>query len=142
MSVQHSCRLNWDLLRAAPPAVKEQAFQLTASLLRNWPDELHSWDMPSHTVAAVAGIVADVPRIIMHLANDYPSPSIEFDAAYPVSWFGVLSRSKRVKLLAHSDAAAVEWASELGTEESPVHGLTEALTILDCSSPDELRSAP
>jgi hypothetical protein len=33
----------------------------------------------------------------------------------------------RVKLLAHSDAAAAEWASALEIKESPVHVLTEAL---------------
>jgi hypothetical protein len=96
LSARDSQEIDLDLLRAAPSAVREQAFYLTAALLRRWPDVLHCWDHPSTLVGALAGFAAGVPRIFLHSADSECLEAHDQEVPNSPFWYEVLLRSKRV----------------------------------------------
>jgi hypothetical protein len=135
LSVRAGREVDWELLRAAPPAVREPAFHLTGELLRNWPDVLHCWLHPATIVGAMAGFVADVPRIVLHVLNTHPGASPISDVPHLHAWYAILARSGRVQFLADSRGAATAWASWIGIPESSVQVLRDGTATCELSTP-------
>jgi hypothetical protein len=109
-----SRQIDWDLLRAAPPPIRETAFGLIASLIRHWPDVLHCWLHPATLIGAVAGLMTSVTQIHLHWFDRQPGDFPDLATEPMQTWYATLARSTRVRLAANSQSTAATWASWIG----------------------------
>lgn len=78
------------------------------------PKVLHCWlDFPN-LVGGVAGILADVPRIVLSTRNLNPTHFPYLFNPWLHPWYRTLSNSSRTRFIANSRAGALSYASWLG----------------------------
>jgi len=111
LSVRLSHEVDWDLLRSAPPGVRERAFDLTAALLQEWPDVLHCWGRSTNLVGAIAGFTVGVPRILVHFDKDHRFEALDQEVSGLSAWYAILSHSKRMRYLTDECSASSAWKS-------------------------------
>lgn len=94
---------------------------ILGELLRDPPDILHSWLDHNNICAGVAGLLADVPAIILSTRNVNPThfPYLSHPLFKP--WYQLLANSPRVHFINNSRAGAQDYADWLGIPVERFH---------------------
>ena len=102
------------LLPFIPPELAPLVKNLTSDLLRIKPRVLHCWLDWSNIVGGLAGYLAGTPLIVLSTRNLNPSRFPTFYRPWQRRWYAFLAQSRRVCLVANSQAGAEDYASWLG----------------------------
>ncbi len=113
-------RVRWDLVAAAPEAIRSYVAALALELAVEAPDVLHAWLDHPNVIAGLAGIAAGVPCVVLSTRNYNPTHFPRFYAPF-VDWYRVIAPSRRLQWLANSHRGAASYAEYLGVEESRFH---------------------
>ncbi len=113
-------RVRWDLVAVAPEAVRSYVANLAMELAADPPDVLHAWLDHPNVIAALAGIAAGVPCILLSTRNYNPTHFPRFYLPF-VDWYRVVASSRRVHWLANSHRGAASYAAYVGIDESRFH---------------------
>lgn len=113
-------RLRWDLIAAAPEAIRSYVANLALELAAHRPDVLHAWLDHPNVIAALAGIAAGVPSIILSTRNYNPTHFPRFYSPF-VDWYRIAAASRRIHWLANSHRGAASYAEYVGLDEARFH---------------------
>ena len=102
------------LLPFIPPELALLVRNLTGDLLRIKPRVLHCWLDWSNIIGGLAGYLAGTPLIVLSTRNLNPSRFPTFYRPWQRQWYSFLAQSRRVCLVANSQAGAEDYASWLG----------------------------
>jgi glycosyltransferase involved in cell wall biosynthesis len=128
-------QVDWSLILAAPPELRDQVSCLVAELLVARPDVLHGWLDAGNIVGGIAGLIAGVPRILLSTRNSNPTNFPRLNSPYMDPWYRLLVRSRRVRLLANSHSGAASYASWIGMPEDEIHVVLNGLRRQDLPEP-------
>src|SRR5262249_53023632 len=78
------------------------------------PDVLHCWLDQPNVIGAIAGLLADVPHVLLSARNSAPPNFPRIHYPYLHRWYQTVARSDRVHLLANSRSGAASYADWLG----------------------------
>ena len=104
----------WHLLRAVPAELRQAAINLTADLAADPPDVLHCWLDRPNVLGTIAGLLADVPLIVLSTRNANPTNFPRIHSPYLREWYRTAALSDRVRLVANSHSGAASYAAWLG----------------------------
>ncbi|MCC6907308.1 MAG: glycosyltransferase family 4 protein [Phycisphaerales bacterium] len=113
-------KVRWDLVAVAPQAIRSYVANLAMELAADPPDVLHAWLDHPNVIAALAGVAAGVPCILLSTRNYNPTHFPRFYLPF-VDWYRVVGSSRRVHWLANSHRGAASYAEYVGIEESRFH---------------------
>ncbi|MCA8921013.1 MAG: glycosyltransferase [Planctomycetes bacterium] len=88
-------------------------YPLITELQRDPPDVLHCWLDESNTLGAIAGLLTDVPRILVSTRNVSPIHFPRLLRPWFRTSYQALARSPRVTFVANSQAGADDYAAWL-----------------------------
>jgi glycosyltransferase involved in cell wall biosynthesis len=91
---------------------------LVDALSEDPPDVLHTWLDEGNVVGGLAGLICDVPRVVLATRNVSPRRMPRLDRSYLREAYRALASSPRVRLLANSRAGAADYADWLGLPEA------------------------
>lgn len=114
LSVRAASRLPWHLLRGVPAELQPHVVALAADLAKDRPDVLHCWLDQTNLIGAFAGLLTGVPAIVLGLRSLNPAQVSQLSSPYLQPWYSILTHSRRVHLVANSDAAAASYAEWVG----------------------------
>jgi len=136
-------RVRADLLLALPDHLRGPVAALAAELAEDPPDLLHCWLDHPNVIGGLAGLLADVPRILLATRNSAPTNFRYLYAPWLDTWYGVLRASPRVHWLANSHSGARSYADWLGLPVERVHVVLNGLfrEHFTARAPDRRRSA-
>src|SRR5206468_2226196 len=77
----------WHLLRAVPVEIRQAAINLAADLAADPPDVLHCWLDAPNILGTIAGLLADVPLIVLSTRNANPSNFPRIHLSYLREWY-------------------------------------------------------
>jgi glycosyltransferase involved in cell wall biosynthesis len=95
----------------------ESLLPLTEALLSERPDVLHCWLDETNLVGGLAGLLTDVPRVVLSARNVSPLRIPRLRQPWYRATYRALSRCERVTCIANSAAGAADYA--LWTEAPP-----------------------
>jgi glycosyltransferase involved in cell wall biosynthesis len=104
----------WHLLRSAPHTLWQSVVDLASELAVDPPDVLHCWLDDPNAIGALAGLMADVPCIILSTRNANPTNFPRFYAPYLRDCYWLASLSRRIHFLANSHSGAASYADWIG----------------------------
>lgn len=113
-------RVRWDLIAAAPDAIRSYVANLALELAAHRPDVLHAWLDHPNVIAGLAGIAAGVPSVILSTRNYNPTHFPRFYSPF-VDWYRVAAPSRRIHWMANSHRGAASYAEYVGLDESRFH---------------------
>ena len=128
-------RVDWNLILAAPPEIRDHVSCLVADLLVAGPDVLHCWLDAGNVIGGIAGLIAGVPRILLSTRNSNPTNFPRLDSVYMAPWYRLLVRSRRVRVLANSHSGAASYAAWIGMPEDAIHVVLNGLRGEDLPQP-------
>lgn len=114
VSYQHHLAI---LLARLQPDLLEVVLSLAHMLRRERPEVLHAWLDETNIVAAIAGVLTGVPRIILSCRSVAPD-NFPFHQPYMRPAYLALAALPSVTLLNNSHAGAVDYARWLGISPS------------------------
>lgn len=95
-------------------AARELLLPLAAALRELRPHVVHGWLDEPGLLAALAGLLADAPRVVIGARNLNPSRIPRFDRPWFQGTWAALAGSPRAALSANSRAAAADYAAWAG----------------------------
>lgn len=101
------------LLASIPQAIRASVFDLYAELVLDPPQVLNCWLDYNNIIGAIAGVLADVPGIVVSTRNVNPTAFPAFHQPWMRSWYQVLTRLPWVRFVANSEAGAADYATWL-----------------------------
>ncbi len=113
--------LRWDLLAAVPECIRPYVISLAVDLAKSPPDILHCWLDHPNIMGALAGLIANVPAILLSTRNSNPTNFPRLYSPYMDIWYHIISQSKRVHWLANSHSGAASYANWIGMPTQNVH---------------------
>src|SRR5262249_10713436 len=108
----------WHLLRDVPEELRDQTAALTSELVVDRPDLLHCWLDQPNIVGAIAGLLSNVPAIVLATRNGNPTNFPRLHAPYQQTWYQLAAPAPTVHFLANSHAGAVSYAHWIGIPTS------------------------
>ena len=103
-------------LPALPDFLLPHTTALFGELLLDPPDILHGWLDLTNIWAGVAGLLADVPMIVLSTRNMNPTNFPYLNHAWFKPWYQLLASSTRVHFINNSRAGARSYADWLGVD--------------------------
>ncbi len=104
-----------------PRELRRAVVDLTAELAADPPDVLHAWLDLTNVIGAMAGLLVEVPCIILSMRNANPSNFPRFDRPYLRAWYRTMARSDRVHFIANSHSGAASYAEWIGMPVERFH---------------------
>ncbi len=117
-------------VRQIPPECWPVTVDVLGTLLTDRPDVLHTWLDGSNVWGGIAGVLAQVPLIVLSTRNVNPSNFPVLDLPFFRQAYGELLQSPRVRLINNSYPGAEDYARWLGI---PVDRISVVLNGLDLS---------
>jgi glycosyltransferase involved in cell wall biosynthesis len=121
LSARAALDIPWHLLRVVPFEIRQTIVDLAANLAANLPDVLHCWLDQPNVLGTIAGLLANVPRIVLSTRNANPTNFPRFDFPYLREWYQTAALSDRVRFIANSHSGAVSYAAWLGIPVERFH---------------------
>jgi glycosyltransferase involved in cell wall biosynthesis len=106
--------LPWHLLRSTPPALRHLLVSLISELAADPPDVLHCWLDQPNVMGTIAGLLADVPCIVLSTRNSNPTNFPRLNAPFLLPWYRIAAGSRRVHFIANSRSGAASYAEWIG----------------------------
>lgn len=127
----------------AEHAVAERILPLAARLREERPDVLHCWLDETNLQGALAGLLADVPRVLVSARNLSPARLPRLLRPWLRAAYRELARSPRVVCLANSSAGAADYAEWTGTPRERWRLVLNGFDLAACAprSPAERAAA-
>jgi glycosyltransferase involved in cell wall biosynthesis len=113
--------LPWHLLAAVPPEVRQAVVNLAAELAIDQPDVLHCWLDQPNVIGFMAGMIADVPCVILSTRNSNPTNFPRLNLPYLQDWYRLAAQSRRVHFIANSRSGAASYADWIGVPVERFH---------------------
>jgi glycosyltransferase involved in cell wall biosynthesis len=113
-----------------PPECRPVILDVLGELLVDRPDVLHTWLDASNVWGGMAGVLAEVPHIVLSTRNVNPSNFPVLDIPYYRQAYSALLRSPNVRVINNSRPGAEDYADWLGI---PAEQITVVLNGLDVS---------
>ena len=117
-------------VRQIPPECWPVTVDVLGTLLTDRPDVLHTWLDGSNVWGGIAGVLAQVPLIVLGPRNVNPSNFPVLDLPFFRQAYGELLQSPSVRLINNSHPGAEDYARWLGI---PVDRISVVLNGLDLS---------
>ena len=102
------------LLDPCPPFLQPYMLDMLGEIMVNPPHVLHCWLDLTNIWAGVAGLLADVPAIVLSTRSVNPTHFPGIDNPWFKSWYRALAESPRVHFINNSTAGALDYAQWLG----------------------------
>jgi len=106
------------LLDPCPPFLHPYMLDMLSELMINPPHVLHCWLDLTNIWAGVAGLIADVPAIVLSTRSVNPSNFPGIHNPWFKNWYQALAESPRVHFINNSTAGALDYAQWLGLPSS------------------------
>jgi glycosyltransferase involved in cell wall biosynthesis len=115
--------LNWHMLRGVPREIRPHVSALAVELAANRPHVLHCWLDQPNVIGAFAGLIADVPLIVLSTRNANPTNFPRINFPYLQHCYQVIaqSASPRVRFIANSHSGAASYAHWIGIPRERFH---------------------
>ncbi len=113
--------LRWDLLATVPDCIRPHITRLAIELVHNPPDILHCWLDHPNIMGALAGIIANVPNILLSTRNSNPTNFPYLHSPYMDAWYRIIDSSDRVHWMANSHSGARSYAAYMDHPEDQTH---------------------
>jgi len=105
-------------LRLVPPYMARHVYGLVDELIVIKPDVLHCWLDDSNIIGGLAGVIAEVPKIVLSVHSMPPTHFTHIHTPWQRKWYRVLSKSSRVTLTSNSESGGREYEQWLGIEDN------------------------
>lgn len=103
-----------DLLAGLPDLFRTDAWRVLTHVARFAPDVLHCALDKTNLLGAVAGVLTDVPRIVLSMRNVNPTHFPYLDVPWFRRWYLLASQVPGLVLSANSRAGGADYAAWLG----------------------------
>ncbi len=104
---------NLQLLDPMPGFLKHYMFDVLGELMMDLPHVLHCWLDLTNIWAGIAGLLADVPAIILSTRSVNPTHFPALNNPWFRPWYQLLAKSPRVHFINNSAAGALDYAKWL-----------------------------
>jgi glycosyltransferase involved in cell wall biosynthesis len=121
--------LPWQLLAAVPPTVRQAVINLAVELAADPPDVLHCWLDEPNVVGFIAGMIAEVPAIILSTRNSNPTHFPRLCQPFFKTWYQLAALSRRVHFIANSRSGAASYAEWIGIPVARFHLLFNGIDL-------------
>jgi glycosyltransferase involved in cell wall biosynthesis len=102
------------LLDPCPPFLQPYMLDMLGEIMVNPPHVLHCWLDLTNIWAGVAGLLADVPAIVLSTRSVNPTNFPGINNPWFKTWYQALAESPRVHFINNSTAGALDYAQWLG----------------------------
>jgi glycosyltransferase involved in cell wall biosynthesis len=102
------------LLDPCPPFLLPYMLDMLGEIMVNPPHVLHCWLDLTNIWAGVAGLLADVPAIVLSTRSVNPTNFPGINNPWFKTWYQALAESPRVHFINNSTAGALDYAQWLG----------------------------
>jgi glycosyltransferase involved in cell wall biosynthesis/SAM-dependent methyltransferase len=132
-----------ELLASVPMRLHRGVLALAGEIADMRPDVLHGWLDEPNLIAAIAGLLAGVPRILLAVRNVNPTNFPRLFSPYMTEWYRLLAGSRRVHFLSNSRAGAESYAAWIGIPVDRFHIVPNGLSFEEFPArrPEAVRAA-
>lgn len=125
------------VLERIPASLREPVADLFADLVLERPGCLHCWLDEPNIIGGIAGLLADVPGIVLSVRNVGPRHFPDLYQPWMDDWYRVLARSERIHFIANSQAGARDYARWLGLPEERFRVVVNGVDIDTMGQPSQ-----
>jgi len=129
-----------DTLGWVPRDIRDKILRLTGDLVRLRPAIVHGWQDENALVAAFAGLLAGVPRIVVATRNVNPS-GFGYHRPFMRSAYQVLARHVEIVFVNNSAVGARDYEAWIGLAEDRFSVLYNGVEVRSSGAPDPRQRA-
>jgi glycosyltransferase involved in cell wall biosynthesis len=122
-------------LEALPQECRVRVLDVLGELLIEPPDVLHAWLDGANVVAGIAGLLAQVPLVVLGARNVNPSNFPALSQPYYRRVYSILLESPPVRLITNSHAGADDYANWLDVPRRSVAVVLNGLGTTELRAP-------